>query len=191
MPELLRGPPAYNRAMLHSLQQMFAPAVMERLTLLVNHVLGGEAVATQRLLPHAGKAVQIEVTAWPALLPLPPALVWRVTPAGLLEWSGLEPAGPADLRVCLAADNPALLVARLLAGNRPQVEVAGDAQLAGDVNWLMQNLRWDPAADLERVFPPPLAQGLHRAGSALTGGLEVAVQRAESLRQRWQARQGF
>jgi hypothetical protein len=92
-------------------------------------------------------------------------LAWRVTPAGLLEWCGPDAPGGADLRLCLAAANPALLAAQMLTGIRPAVDVAGDAQLAGDVNWLMQNLRWDPAADLERVFPPPVAQGLHRVGS--------------------------
>jgi len=182
--------PAYNRVMLHTLQQMFAPAVLERLTLLLNHVLGGEAVATQRLLPHAGKVVQLELTAWPSVLPPPPLLGWRVTPAGLLEWCGPDAPGGADLRLSLAAANPALLAAQMLTGIRPAVDVAGDAQLAGDVNWLMQNLRWDPAADLERVFPPPVAQGLHRVGRALAGGLKAAVQGAETIRQRWQARQG-
>jgi len=177
--------------MLHTLQQMFAPAVLERLTLLVNHVLAGEAVATQRMLPHAGKVVQLELTAWPSLLPPPPVLAWRVTPAGLLEWCGPDPLGAAELRLGLAAANPALMAAQLLAGVRPAVDVAGDAQLAGDVNWLMEHLRWDPAADLERVFPPPVAQGLYRVGVALAGGLKVAVQGVSSLRQRWQARQGI
>ena len=88
----------------------------------------------------------------------------------------------------MVADNPALLAARLLMGELPPVEVAGDAQLATDVNWLMQNLRWDLAADLERVFPPPVAAGLHRAGTALVQGLRAALQGAESLRSRWQAR---
>ena len=49
----------------------------------------------------------------------------------------------------------------------------------------MQNLRWDVAADLERVFPPPLAQGLHRAGSALARALRAAVQGASGLKDRW------
>lgn len=181
---------AYNRVMLHTLQQMFAPAALERLTLLINHVLGGEPVATQRLLPHAGKVLQLEVTAWPSLLPPPPSLTWRITPAGLLEWCGLDPQPGAELKLGLAADNPALLAARLLAGERPPVEVAGDAQLAADVNWLMQNLRWDLAADLERVFPPAVALGLQQAGSALASGLKAAVQGIESVRQRWQSRPG-
>lgn len=182
--------PAYNRAMLHTLQQLAAPAAMERLTLLLNHVLGSEAVATQRLLPHVGKTVRVEILQWPALLPPPPPLAWRVTPAGLLE--GCDPGGPAevDLRLGVVADNPALLAVRMAIGQRPPVEVAGDAQLAADVNWLLQNLRWDLGGDLERLFPAPLAAGLVHAGTALAQGLGVAAQQLESLRSRWQARQG-
>lgn len=176
--------------MLHTLHQMLAPAVMERLTLLLNHVLGGEAVATQRLLPHAGKVIRIEVLDWPSLLPPPPSLAWRITPAGLLEWSGADLPAASDLRLRLAADNPALLAARLAAGERPPVDIAGDAALAGDVNWLMQNLRWDLAADLERLLPPPVAAALVRAGSALSQGLLAAVQGAGALRDRWRSRQG-
>jgi ubiquinone biosynthesis protein UbiJ len=56
------------------------------------------------------------------------------------------------------------------------VAIDGDAQLAGDVNWLMQNLRWDVAADLERFFGPVAAQQLHRLGSAVAHALRSAVQ---------------
>lgn len=149
--------------MLQTLPQMLAPAVMERVTLLVNHVLGAEAVATDRLMPHAGKTLQLQLDDWPRLLPPVPPLAWQVTPAGLLEWLVDGPAVPT-LTLRVAADNPALLAARVVGGQTPAVDLAGDAQLAGDVNWLMQNLRWDIAADLERVFPPVLAQALHRSG---------------------------
>ena len=49
----------YNRTMLQSLNALLAPALMERLVLVINHVLGAEPAATQRLrratglgLPH-------------------------------------------------------------------------------------------------------------------------------------------
>jgi ubiquinone biosynthesis protein UbiJ len=176
--------------MLHTLHQMLAPAVMERLTLLLNHVLGSEPVATQRLQPHAGKVVQIEAAGWPSLLPPPPSLAWRITPAGLLEWCGADPPPAPELRLRLAADNPALLAARLAGGELPPVDVAGDAALAGDVNWLMQNLRWDLAADLERIAPPPVAAALVQAGRALSRGVRAAVQGLGALRERWRPRQG-
>jgi len=174
--------------MLQTLQQIWAPAVMERLTLLVNHVLASERAATARLLPHAGKALRLELTDWPALLPPLPSLLWRVTAAGLLEWCGAEPMDQPELSLRAAADNPALLAVRLLGGEMPPVDVVGDAQFATDVNWLMQNLRWDWAADLERAFPQPLAAALHRAGRAVADGLRSALQSAESLKNRWRAR---
>jgi ubiquinone biosynthesis accessory factor UbiJ len=165
--------------MLQTLQAMLAPALSERLTLVINHVLDGEAVATARLRPHAGRTLALRLTRWPALLPPPPVLAWRVTPAGLLEWCGVDGAtqlgGAPDLAVQLDAPNPALLVAKALAGDMPAVQIEGDAQLAGDVNWLLQNLRWDVAADLERVFGPTIAAPLHMMGSALAAALRKAV----------------
>jgi len=55
------------------------------------------------------------------------------------------------------------------------VDIDGDAQLAADVNWLLQNLRWDVAADLERTFGPSIAYPLHRLGSALAKALRTAL----------------
>jgi ubiquinone biosynthesis protein UbiJ len=174
--------------MLHSLQALFAPALAERLTLVINHVLGAEAVATQRLRTHAGRTLSLALNGWPALLPRPPALAWRVTPAGLLEWCGLEGSPAPDLHVQLDASNPALLVARAVAGTPPAVQIDGDAQLAGDVNWLLQNLRWDVAADLERFFGPGPAQTLHRIGSALASALRAGLKGASELGERLRSR---
>lgn len=179
--------------MLHTLTKLLAPAAAERLTLVFNHVLGSEAVAMDRLRPHAGRQLQLHWAGWPSLLPAPPPLAWRITPAGLLEWvpAGLEageaavagtPGGAAaDLRLVLEASNPALLVSRVLAGEPPPVQIEGDAQLAGDVNWLVQNLRWDVVADLERLFGPVVAQQLGSLGRSLAGGLRAAVQGAQAL----------
>ena len=176
--------------MLHNLHQMLAPAVMERATLALNHVLHSESVAAQRLQPHAGKLVVVEATGWPSLLPPLPPLAWRITPAGLLEWCGPEAPGTGDLRLSVDAGQPARLLAELAGGRRPPVDVSGDAQFAGDVDWLLQNLRWDIGADLERVLPPPLALALQRAGSALAAGLRAAQQALAALRDRRAGRPG-
>jgi ubiquinone biosynthesis protein UbiJ len=79
------------------------------------------------------------------------------------------------------AANPLLLMARAMAGDKPAVTIDGDAQLAGDVNWLLQNLRWDVAADMERLFGPTIAYPMHRLGSALARGLRAALQGAAGL----------
>jgi ubiquinone biosynthesis accessory factor UbiJ len=172
---------AYNREMLHTLQALMAPALAERMTLVINHVLSGEPVACERLRAHAGCSLALRVSQWPALLPSPPVLAWRITPAGLLEWCGVEGAPAPDLAVQLEAPNPALLVAKALAGEMPVVQIEGNAQLASDVNWLLQNLRWDVAADLERIFGPTLAQPLHMMGSALAAAVRKAVGLAGSV----------
>jgi ubiquinone biosynthesis accessory factor UbiJ len=170
--------------MLHSLNAMLAPALMERLVLVINHVLGAEPAATARLLPHARRVIQLQLQPWPALLPAPPALAFRVTPAGLLEWcGGADLPAEADLMVRVDASNPLLLSARAMAGEMPQVAIDGDAQLAADVNWLLQNLRWDVAADLERLFGPAVAYPMHRLGSALARGLRAALQTASGMTQ--------
>jgi ubiquinone biosynthesis protein UbiJ len=178
--------------MLNSLQEVLAPAFAERLTLVLNHVLGAEAVATERLRPHAGRTLALTLAGWPALLPRPPALAWRVTPAGLLEWCGAESLPTPDLGVQIDASNPALLLVRAvggaLGGPPPAVQIEGDAQLAGDVNWLIQNLRWDVAADLERLFGAPVAQQLHQAGRSVAAGVKAALKGAADLGQRLRGR---
>lgn len=176
--------------MLHGLHALLAPALAERLTLVINHVLGSEAVAVQRLRPHAGRTLALALQGWPSLLPPPPVLAWRVTPAGLLEWCGSEgPDGVAtpDLSVQLDASNPAAMAARALSGELLPLSIDGDAALASDVNWLLQNLRWDVAADLERLFGPVVAQQLHRMGSALAGALRKALHGAVELGERLRA----
>ena len=90
--------------------------------------------------------------------------------------------------VKLDARNPAAVFARALGGEAPVVQIDGNAQLAADVNWLLQNLRWDVAADLERLFGPQLAQPLHQVGRMLASGLRAALKGASSLGEQWRAR---
>lgn len=183
---------AYNRKMRHALnpifstlQEWFAPAVMERTTLWANHVLASEAVATARLMPHAGKSLRILWPGAPAFLPPPPPMSWRITPAGLLEWRGLladgaddAAAAAADLTLRIDASRPALLLSQALSGAFPEASIDGDAALAADVAWLTQNLRWDLAADLDRVFPSAVAQGIGAGLSMLAKALRAALARA-------------
>ncbi len=174
---------AYNPPMIHALtglNALLAPAVLERVTLLANHVLASEAVATQRLAPHAGKSIAILWRGWPSLLPPPLPMAWKITPAGLLEWRGLPEGGTlpaAELTLTIDAAQPSQLLSQMLAARMPEADIAGDAALAADIGWLMQNLRWDIAADLERFFPPMVAQGLAQLGSALAAMVRSAVSR--------------
>ena len=170
--------------MLHALNELLAPAAMERLTLVINHVLGQEAAATQRMRVHAGRTIVVLPERWPALLPPLPPLAFRVTPAGMVEWCGMVGADVPDLSVRVDASNPARLAMATLSGETPQVQIDGVAQLATDVNWLLVNVRWDVADDLQRLFGPVAAKTMQGLGSWLARGLRAGLQGASALAQR-------
>lgn len=167
--------------MLHSLNSLLGQAVIERLTLLVNHVLAAEPVATQRLGAHAGRSILLNFNGWPALLPALPATAFRVTKAGLLEWCASEVPADPDLRVGIDASNPALAMAQALAGTRPQVDVAGDAAFAADLNWLFDNLRWDVQDDLARIVGQAPAREITRVAGGVATGMREAAKAVSGL----------
>lgn len=163
--------------MVDAIQNWLLPAALDRAVLLANHVLSSEPAATQRLRPHAGRVVRVQVLGWPALLPPWPPVDLRLTAAGLLETvgAGEGPAGEPDLQLGVDASNPARLAWNLAAGVRPAVQVGGDSALAADVDWVVSNVRWDMQADLERVLGPGPAQALAGLAGALAQGLREAA----------------
>jgi ubiquinone biosynthesis protein UbiJ len=113
-----------------------------RILLLVNHILMQEPVAMERLVRHKGQTVLAQ---------------WRefkfgvtVTPAGLLDLAA-DVANP-DLQLFITEDSPWALAQTLLDGKKPSVRVAGDVQLAAEINWLVDHVRWDIEEDLSRVL---------------------------------------
>lgn len=166
--------------MLHSLNSLLGSAVMERVTLLLNHVLSAEPVAMQRLKVHAGRCMQLHFDGWPTRLPPLPPTAFQVTPAGLLEWRGAEVRDPA-LRIGIDASNPALGLAQALTGQRPRIEVAGDAGFAADLNWLIDNLRWDVEDDLARAVGQAPAREIARIAGGIAFAIRGAVQAAGAL----------
>ena len=161
--------------MLHGLQSLVENAVMGRATLLANHVVSAEPMAMERLRAHRGSTLQVEFTGWPALLPRLPTFGFRITPAGLVEWLGDERIDEADLRIEVDASNPALAFAHLLGGARPQVSVAGDAAFAADVNWLIDNLRWDIQDDLAQLVGSGPAHQIARLAKVAADALREAA----------------
>jgi ubiquinone biosynthesis accessory factor UbiJ len=161
--------------MIHDLSTLVATATLERVTLLVNHVLAAEPVAMQRLRAHVGRCIRLQAVDWPGLLPALPAAAYRITPAGLLEMCADAAAVEPDLRIDVDMSNPALLALQALAGQRPRIEVSGDAALAGDVNWLFDNLRWDIEDDLEGLVGPAAAHRLGELGRAIALAVRSAA----------------
>lgn len=166
--------------------QSLGTTVMPRVVLLVNHVLAAEPMASQRLRPHAGKCIQLQLRDVPSLLSwLPSTLSVAVTAAGLLEWQPVA-TDRADLVATLDASNPAQTFADAVAGRRPRVEVAGDAAFAADVSWLAEHLRWDMQDDLARLVGDGPAMQLVRIAKTVTAGLRDAIRSvAQSASDRW------
>jgi ubiquinone biosynthesis protein UbiJ len=153
----LPAPPAWLQIELHN-----------RLVLLLNHVLQQESQAMERLRRQQGKRLQLN---WGAV-----ELVLQPTPAGLLALS--PPGGVSDLQLRVAESSPLVLAQTLLAGAKPPVEIQGDVQLAAEIGWLADNLRWDVEEDLSRLFGDAVAHRIASAGRMLVQALRGFLQQA-------------
>jgi ubiquinone biosynthesis accessory factor UbiJ len=169
--------------MFEAATQLLGPALLERLTLMLNHVLASEPMANERLRAHVGRTMVLEPEGVPGFLPPPPPAAWRITPAGLLERIEELPA-EADLRMNVDVSNPLMLATQWLAGQRQGVSIQGDAELAATVAWLMENLRWDFEDDLARVFGDvpgrQFAQVLRTVGERMLQALKALARLAVS-----------
>ena len=110
--------------------------------LVLNHVLMQEPPAMARLQPHTGRVIHAQ---WRSL-----RFQLQITPAGLFDRAPNE--APADLSLSLTEESPIALAQQFLQGSKPALRIEGDVQLASDVNWLAENLRWDAEEDLARLL---------------------------------------
>jgi ubiquinone biosynthesis protein UbiJ len=133
---------------LQSLATRFQPPAwvvdegQQKLVLFLNHVLMQEKEAQNRLLRKKGSVVHVR---WGVF-----ALDLLITPAGLLDRAA--PGAKPDLLLAVAAESPAVVVQSVLAGKAPPVKIEGDVQLAAELGWLADNLRWDVEEDLSRII---------------------------------------
>jgi ubiquinone biosynthesis protein UbiJ len=63
------------------------------------------------------------------------------------------------------------LAQHLMQGAKPPVRIEGDVQLAAEVNWLADNVRWDVEEDLSRIVGDAPAHLLAEAGRKVSGAL--------------------
>lgn len=171
------------------------PLVLPRLTLLLNHVVSSEPVASGKLQPHAGRTIDLQWTSTFSpplprfLLPadgsqglLPPSMRFVITPAGLFELvesgDGLPPSADG-LTLTIELSDPLTMARQLLTGQRPDVRIEGDVALAEVASWLMNHLRWDIQDDVARLMGNAPAEWLRTVGGAVRQAL-----------QRWRPGQG-
>jgi ubiquinone biosynthesis protein UbiJ len=141
--------------MLQNLVNAFQPPpwvvdeIQNRVVLLINHVLSQEPQAQERLRRQQGKTARL---VWGRF-----DIALMATPAGLLErpLGAVGRAGHAsDLTVTLTQTRLPDVLQTVIKGDKPAVNIVnieGDVQLAAEVAWLVDNLRWDLEDDLARL----------------------------------------
>lgn len=176
-------PPLPGGAVLQNLLESVQPPpwlvdeLQNRLVLFLNHVLQQEPVAQGRVRQQRGRVARL---VWGRF-----ELWLRATPAGLIErvpaeTTRLSTLVPADLTVTLADDAWMPVFQALLRGEKPRVNIEGDVQLAAEVAWLADNLRWDVEEDLSRVLGDVMAHNLLAASGLVMSGIRSFVGRSRS-----------
>ncbi len=146
---------------------------VNRLVLFLNHVLMSEPEAMARLARQKGQRIEL---VWERIqLQLTP------TPAGLLERGRFE---GFDLRLTVTEETPVSLASALARGDKPKVRIEGDVQLAAEVNWLIDHVRWDAEEDLARLIGDAPAHTLALAARQAMAALRsfVALRPGTGLR---------
>ena len=137
---------------------------VNRLVLFLNHVLQSEPEAMARLARQKSQRIEF---VWDRLL-----LQLTPTPAGLLERGRFE---GFDLRLTMVETSPFSLASALAQGDKPKVRIEGDVQLAAEINWLIDHVRWDAEEDLARLVGDAAAHTLAEAGRKALEGLRGFV----------------
>lgn len=153
---------------LESIATRFHPPVwvvdeaQQRLVLFLNHVVMQEKEAQDRLARKKGSVLHVR---WGLF-----EMDLLITPAGLLDRA--PSAAKPDLLISVATDSPFTVLQSALAGKSPPVKIEGDVQLAAELGWLAENLRWDVEEDLSRVLGDITAHALADAGRRVVAGLK-------------------
>jgi len=137
---------------------------LNRLVLFLNHVLASEPEATKRLARQKGQRIVLD---WQNM-----QLKLRATPAGLFELGQFD---DFDLRLSVTESSPLDVLAALARGDKPRVRIEGDVQLAAEVNWLIDNVRWDAEEDLARWVGDAPAYTLAQLGRQVMAAISGFV----------------
>lgn len=122
--------------------QWLVHELQQRMVLFLNHVLMQEPEAMDRLVRQKGRIAHVQ---WRVYV-----MALAITPAGLLNLAP-ESATP-DLRLEVIEASPFALAQAAVRGDKPSIRIEGDVQLAAQINWLVDHVRWDVEEDLARVI---------------------------------------
>ena len=143
--------------------QWLVHELQQRTVLFLNHVLMQEQEAMDRLVRQKGRIARVQWRAY--------SMALVITPAGLFNLAP-EAAVP-DLQLHITETSPFALAQTALRGDKPAIRIEGDVQLAAEINWLVDHVRWDAEEDLARVIGDAPAHTV----------TQVARRAAQALRQ--------
>ena len=124
-----------------------------RMVLLLNHVVMQEAEAQNRL---ARQKERVVLARWRQF-----EMRLQVTPAGRFDRATAEQT--PDLTITVEEQSPWAMAQSAMKGDKPTVRIEGDVQLAAEINWMADHLRWDVEEDLARVLGDLPAHTIARA----------------------------
>jgi len=152
--------------------------VTGRVILLLNHILLKEPQALERIKRQKGRTIEVK---WQHL-----TCRVQCTPAGLLEWSQVlplqaqsTPVKAPDLSIELMETSLLSLIEMLAASKKPPLHIQGDVQLAAEVNWLVDHVRWDLEDDLAKLVGDANAHQLGKLARYLKESMVKFVGRAQ------------
>lgn len=143
-----------------------------RIVLVLNHVLMQEPQAMERLARQKGRVVLVCWQQWTFRI--------TMTPAGLLDLA--DSSAAPDLTLLVTDSSPLTIVQSVLQGGKPNVRIEGDVQLAAEVNWLTDHVRWDVEEDLSRVIGDAPAHALVQAARGAAQAVQQFVRSAPQAR---------
>jgi len=142
----------------------------------LNHLLGAETWARDKLRPYAGQCVEFRA-------PPLPALRLDILDSGLL--SGAAQDAVPNLVVTIGSGAlPAF--ARGEDALMREIGIEGNADLASTVQYLFRHLRWDVEEDLSQIVGDALAHRMVAEGKRFAAwGSDAAEKLAQNLAEFW------
>ncbi len=102
-----------------------------------------------------------------------------VSPAGLFDVAAQDVQ--PDLVLVITQESPLAIAQELMQGAKPAVRIEGDVQLAAEVSWLIDHVRWDLEEDLARLLGDAPAHTLVQTARTLAREVQQFVgQRSRS-----------
>lgn len=122
-----------------------------RLILLINHILLKEPQAMDRIKRQKGRTIEVRWHQFSCRV--------SCTPAGLIEGCQQVPlqaqtniARVPDLSIELMEHSLITLMQMFANAEKPPLHIQGNVQLAAEVNWLVDHVRWDLEDDLAKII---------------------------------------